>query len=291
MTILDTTRTVTPVARPARARSARMRSYAMCEPRFFDVTYAINPWMDPSTTVDTERAHLQWQVLAQTYRTLGHTVELIEPEPGLPDMVFAANGALTIGDRAYGASFRHAERRPEAEAWASWLAGRGVDVVRPRETNEGEGDFLTLAHVVLAGTGFRTSVAAHVECAAAIDRPVVSLELVDPRFYHLDTALAVLDDGHGDSPADIAYLPSAFSPHSLRTLRELFPGALEVSLGDALVLGLNAVSDGANVVVPVQATGLIDQLHARGYTPVPIDVSELLMAGGSVKCCTAEHHR
>lgn len=291
MTILDAARLPSPAAQPASARLPRTRTYAMCEPTFFDVTYAINPWMDPSTTVDVERARLQWQVLAQTYRTLGHTVDLIDPVPGLPDMVFAANGALTVGDRAYGASFRHAERRPEADAWATWLVDRGVEVVRPRETNEGEGDFLTLAHVVLAGTGFRTSVAAHVECAAAIDRPVVSLELVDPRFYHLDTALAVLDDGHGDAPADIAYLPSAFSAHSRRTLRQLFPDALEVSLDNALVLGLNAVSDGAHVVVPVQATGFVEQLRARGYTPVPIDVSELLKAGGSVKCCTAERHR
>ena len=291
MTILDAARLPSPAAQPASTRLPRTRTYAMCEPAFFDVTYAINPWMDPSTTVDVERARLQWQVLAQTYRTLGHTVDLIDPVPGLPDMVFAANGALTVGDRAYGASFRHAERRPEADAWATWLVDRGVEVVRPRETNEGEGDFLTLAHVVLAGTGFRTSVAAHVECAAAIDRPVVSLELVDPRFYHLDTALAVLDDGHGDAPADIAYVPSAFSAHSRRTLRQLFPDALEVSLDDALVLGLNAVSDGAHVVVPVQATGFVEQLRARGYTPVPIDVSELLKAGGSAKCCTAERHR
>lgn len=291
MTILDATRPSSPATRSTTARAPRTRTYAMCDPTFFDVTYAINPWMDPSTTVDVERARLQWQVLAQTYRTLGHSVDLIEPVPGLPDMVFAANGALTIGGRAYGASFRHAERRPEADAWAAWLHDRGVEVVRPRETNEGEGDFLTLAHVVLAGTGFRTSVAAHVECAAAIDRPVVSLELVDPRFYHLDTALAVLDDGHGDAPADIAYLPSAFSAHSRRTLRQLFPDALEVSVDDALVLGLNAVSDGAHVVVPVQATRFAEQLRDRGYTPVPIDVSELLKAGGSVKCCTAERHR
>ena len=107
--------------------------------------------------------------------------------------------------------------------------------------------------MILAGTGFRTSLEAHVEAAEALDRPVVSLQLVDPRFYHLDTALAVLDDGGGDAPADIAYYPGAFSPHSRRTLRDLFPDAVQVSEMDALVLGLNAVSDGLNVVLPTAA--------------------------------------
>ncbi|MEH3032705.1 MAG: N-dimethylarginine dimethylaminohydrolase [Aeromicrobium erythreum] len=263
----------------------------MCEPRFFDVQYAINPWMDPAAPVDRDRALLQWQVLVQTYRALGHRVDLIDPVAGLPDMVFAANGAVTVGDRTYGSRFAFAERRPEADHWAAWLADRGLDVVRASEPSEGEGDFLVLSDRVLAGTGFRTSLAAHVEAAAVLDRPVVSLELVDPRFYHLDTALAVLDDGGGEAPADVAYVPEAFSPHSRRTLRELFPDALEVAPADALVLGLNAVSDGANVVVPVQATGLAEPLRRRGYRVVPIDVSELLKAGGSVKCCTMELHR
>ena len=121
--------------------------------------------------------------------------------------------------------------------------------------------------MILAGTGFRTSLEAHIEAAETLDRPVVSLQLVDPRFYHLDTALAVLDDGGGDAPADIAYYPGAFSPHSRRTLRDLFPDAVQVSEMDALVLGLNAVSDGRNVVLPTAASGFAATLKARGYSP------------------------
>lgn len=272
-------------------RRARTRSYLMCPPTHFDVTYAINTWMRPGTRVDRQRALTQWTVLRETYRALGHQVEELPAAPGLPDMVFAANGATVVGGRAYGARFRHPERAAEAAIHAAWWADRGVSVQTPEHVNEGEGDFLVLGSMILAGTGFRTSLHAHGEAAQALDRPVVSLELVDPRFYHLDTALAVLDDGNGAAPADIAYLPSAFSEHSRRTLHTLFPDAIECSEADALVLGLNAVGDGHHVVLPTQARDLAEQVAARGYEPVPVDVSELLKAGGSIKCCTQERHR
>ena len=114
--------------------------------------------------------------------------------------------------------------------------------------------------------------------------PVISLELVDPRFYHLDTALAVLDD------KTIAYYPPAFSAAAQRQLRALFPDAIIVGSVDAYVLGLNAVSDGLHVVHPSGATGFAAQLRDAGFRPIGVDLSELLKGGGSVKCCTLEVH-
>lgn len=136
--------------------------------------------------------------------------------------------------------------------------------------------------VVLAGTGFRTVPEAHVEVQELFGVPVVSLQLVDPRYYHLDTALTVLDD------RNVAYFPEAFSRGSQQVLRSLFPNAVVVSADDAAVLGLNGVSDGGNVVLPEQATGLIGQLAERGYEPIGVDISELLKGGGGPKCCTME---
>lgn len=293
MTVLDTrtdpsTRTA-PSPRPT--REARSRHYVMCEPAHFEVAYAINPWMDVTVPVDRDLAREQWDGLRTTYLELGHRVDLVEPLPGQPDMVFAANGGIVVGERAYGARFRHAERTAEGAAYASWLTRRGYRVVEPTLTNEGEGDFLVLGTMILAGTGFRTSLEAHIEAAEALDRPVVSLELVDPRFYHLDVAIAVLDDGNGAAPADIAYYPGAFSQHSRRTLGELFPDAICCTEEDARVLGLNAVSDGHHVVLPDAATSLASTLRDRGYTPVPVGLGEFIKSGGSVKCCTMELHR
>ncbi len=78
------------------------RRYLMCRPEHFEVSYAINPWMDVTQGVDRELALRQWETLRRTYLDLGHEVELIEPEPGLPDMVFAANGGLVFEGRAWG---------------------------------------------------------------------------------------------------------------------------------------------------------------------------------------------
>ncbi len=264
-------------------RLATPRHYAMCPPLHFAVTYAINPWMDPSAPVDQQRALAQWQALRNTYASLGHTVDLVPPVLGLPDMVFAANGALVVGGRALGVRFATAERAPEAQAYLDWLHAHGhPGAVLPAHVNEGEGDFLVAGDVILAGTGFRTHPLAHAEVAAHFGREVLSLELVDPSYYHLDTAMCVLDD------RTLAYLPEAFSPAGRAVLAERFPDAILASPADAAVLGLNAVSDGRNVVLNVEARQLADQLADAGFTPVPVDLSELRKSGGGPKCCTLE---
>ncbi|MFF4773611.1 dimethylargininase [Microtetraspora fusca] len=263
-------------------RTGTARHYLMCRPEFFAVTYAINPWMDPDQGADTARAVRQWEELRAAYERLGHKVSLIDPVDGLPDMVFAANGALVVDGRVYGAKFTHAERAAEGPAYLRWFADRGFETMAPTHTNEGEGDFLTLDDVVLAGTGFRTDVAAHVEAQEFVGRPVVTLRLIDPRFYHLDTALFPLD-GH-----NVAYYPGAFSEGSRNVLRRMFPDAVIATEEDAAVLGLNAVSDGANVVINAEATGLSRELERLGYNVVPVELSELRKAGGGPKCCTLE---
>jgi N-dimethylarginine dimethylaminohydrolase len=265
-------------------RTPRIRHYAMTAPTFFAVEYAINPWMDTSTAVDIHAAMNQWEALRQTYKELGHTVELVEPVSGLPDMVYAANGGLIVNDTAVVARFAYPQRAGEADAYAEWMAFHGYEPLYTRHLNEGQGDLLVVGSIVLAGYGFRTEQRAHDEIAKAVGMPVVSLELVDPRFYHLDTALAVLDD------TTIAYYPPAFSEASRIRLLELFPDAIEVCSADAYVLGLNAVSDGLNVVLPAAAVGFADQLRAAGFRPIGVDLSELLKGGGSVKCCTLEVH-
>jgi N-dimethylarginine dimethylaminohydrolase len=266
------------------ARSSRVRHYVMTPPTFFAVEYAINPWMDPTTTVDTHRALDQWESLRRTYKELGHTVELVEPVAGLPDMVYAANGGVLVGGHAVVARFAYPQRTAEEDAYAEWMVRHGFVPTHTEHVNEGQGDFLVVGPILLAGHGFRTDIRAHAEIAHAVGRPVVSLRLVDQRFYHLDTVLTVLDD------TTVAYYPPAFDAASVGCLRALFPDAIEVSEADAHVLALNAVSDGRNVVLPAAATGFADQLRAAGFDPVGVDLSELLKGGGSVKCCTLEVH-
>jgi len=262
----------------------------MCRPTYFTVDYKINPWMDPTGPVDTELAIAQWTTLVETYRSLGHSVDFIDPIPGLPDMVFAANGATVIDGAVLGVSFTHPERAAEGPAYLSWFAENGFPTHAAKATNEGEGDILLTSDYLLAGTGFRTDLAAHAEAQELFGRPVITLQLVDPRFYHLDTALTVLGP-KGSGRPEVAYLPEAFSDGSRRVLSRLFPDAIHARIADAEVLGLNATSDGRRVVLPVQAPGLAAQLASHGYEPIPLDVSELLKAGGGPKCCTLEVRR
>jgi N-dimethylarginine dimethylaminohydrolase len=270
-------------------RRATGRSVLMCRPEHFTVVYRINPWMNPAEPTDTSLALKQWQVLHDTYVGLGFDVHLIDPVDGLPDMVYAANGGFVVDGIAYGAKFTYPERQPEGPAYMDWFRTAGFDVRVPEEINEGEGDFLLVGETILAGTGFRSDSLSHEELAGIFGREVVTLRLVDPSFYHLDTAIAVLDPTPGQE--HIAYLPSAFDGASIAILQERFPDAIIVNETDAAVLGLNSYSDGYNVVIALRATDFERQLREHGYNPIGVDLSELLLGGGGVKCCTLELRR
>jgi N-dimethylarginine dimethylaminohydrolase len=278
-----------PLVAVTQQRMPRKRTYLLCRPEYFDIEYAINAWMDTAVPVDTALALKQWEVLRETLLGLGHEVHLLTPRAGLPDMVFAANGGLAVDGTVYGAQFKHSQRTAEAAEHRAFYAAHGWRFVVPTETNEGEGDFAYLPEaydgLILGGYGFRTETSAHAQAQEVLNRPVISLRLIDPRFYHLDTALAVLDD------RTVAYFPPAFSIAAQRVLTQLFSDAVIADEGDALAFGLNLVSDGRNVVLNSEATAMAAKLEAAGYHPVLVDLSELKKGGGSVKCCVAELRR
>ena len=258
------------------------RRFLVCEPRHFAVQYAINPWMNPDIRVDVDLAQEQWRSLISAYRAHGHTVDTVEPVAGLPDMVFAANSAVVVDGRVFGSSFHAPERRPESTAYETWFKSAGYDVYRPESVCEGEGDLVPAGRWILAGTGFRTTREAHHEVQEYFGVPVISLKLTDPYFYHLDTALFVLDG------ENVAYYPEAFSPGSREVLARLYPDAVLATRDDAMAFGLNSVSDGRHVFIAPRAEALASRLTERGYVPVPVDLSEFQKAGGGIKCCTQE---
>jgi N-dimethylarginine dimethylaminohydrolase len=279
------------VSAPAPARTATKRTILMCKPDFYTVSYRINPWMHPEDPTDTAKAVAQWQELYDVYQGLGFEIHLIDPIDGLPDMVYAANGGFVLDGVAYGAKFQYPERQPEGPAYMDWFRSAGLQVAEPVETNEGEGDFLLVGDVILAGTGFRSDSTSHEEIARVYGRDVITLKLINPSFYHLDTAIAVLDpEPTADGTSNIAYLESAFDEPSLAILRERFPDAIIATEEDAAILGLNSYSDGHNIVIAARATTFAEQLREKGYNPIGVDLSELLLGGGGVKCCTLDLH-
>jgi N-dimethylarginine dimethylaminohydrolase len=256
----------------------------MCPPVHFEVSYSINPWMDVTKPVDAGLALAQWERLRDTYRELGYRVSELPAIPGLPDMVFTANGATVLDDSSVLlARFRYPQRAAESDAHGEWFRANGYRVVHEaRFVNEGAGDYLAAGGRILAGTGFRTDPQSHAELQELTKREVVGLTLIDPRYYHLDTALSVLDDD------EIMYYPYAFAPQSRALLQQLYPDAILATAADAAVFGLNAVSDGLNVVLPQAATHLIGRLRERGFNVIGVDMSELGKAGGAVRCCTLD---
>ncbi len=162
-------------------------------------------------------------------------------------MVFAANGATVIDGKVLGASFKYAERHPEAIAYMDWFRREGYQVAEPRRMNEGEGDIVYTGRAIIAGTASAPIQTSRPELEDLFGFPVISVRLVDPKFYHLDTALVVLDEHTA------AYYPAAFDEASQDALIAHFGELIEAKDEDAEALGLNAISDDRNVVMPAQA--------------------------------------
>ena len=171
------------------------RRYLMCPPAHFDVTYAINPWMDITEPVDRELAQRQWDALVATLRAAGAEIEVLEPLPGLPDLVFTANLGIVDGATFVPARMRHAERRPETAHATRWFADHGFAIrsLSRDVTQEGAGDALPFGDTLVAGHRSRSSAGAYVELGRIVDGAILPLELADPRFYHVDITFCPLD--------------------------------------------------------------------------------------------------
>jgi len=258
------------------------RRYLMCPPAHFDVAYAINPWMDPAVSVDRELAQRQWDTLGAALRAAGAEVEVLEALPGLPDMVFTANLGLVDGETFIPARMRHAERRPEPAHAEAWFRAHGYAIRRLGEDviQEGAGDALPFAGALVGGHGQRSTAAAYAELARLAEGRILPLTLIDELLYHVDIAFCPLD-GH---TAIIA--PEAFDADGLATLAALVADPIHLTAAEARAFCANAVVVGRTVVMPACTRRLELALRERGFTPVVVDVSEFLKAGGGPRCLT-----
>jgi len=256
----------------------------MCRPDHFGVEYEINPWMHVEQEVDRGRAESQWEALHRAYIDLGQAVELVAQAPGLPDMVFAANAALVRNGTAVLARFRHVERQGEEPLWRAALSDLGMRVkeVSPGVSFEGAGDALFVGDRLFAGYGFRTSRESHSEVSRLLDTEVVSLHLVDPRFYHLDTCFCPL------APGVVMFAPAAFSPESARRVRSLVPHVIEVPPDVATDFICNGVVVGDHLLSSTGVAKMDQQLHVEGLTTTAFPMTEFMKAGGGVRCLTLE---
>ena len=143
---------------------------------------------------------------------------------------------------------------------------------------EGEGDMLRCGELLVAGYRFRSDQEAAYWIGELLEREVLSLELVDSWFYHLDTCLCPLAEG------TVLYYPDAFTAGSRRAIRRRFPDAITVSLREAQRFVCNSAVIGRHVVMSGKCPMAKAELQARGYLVHEVDVSEVLKAGGGAKC-------
>lgn len=260
-----------------------LRTVLMCSPVYFDIEYEINPWMSTDNQVQPAVARQQWLQLNGIYGQLGWQVEHIEPIQGLPDMVFTANGALVIDHKVALPTFRAPDRQPETEHFKKWLQDHGYsEFLQPKYDFEGEGDALVWNDIIFAGYPWRTDNPAHAELTEFFGKKVISLQLADARFYHLDTCLSIVDQ------QTVAVWPKAFTAETLKIIYDTVPNVIVASDADALVYGLNAMSDGKNIVLSDKAIGLHEIYKQKGMTVFPTPISEFQKSGGGVKCLTLE---
>jgi N-dimethylarginine dimethylaminohydrolase len=270
--------------------------FLMCPPDHYAVTYSINPWMDPATWSRNDgalakAARREWVALRRTLLELGAQVELVPPGPGLPDLVFTANSAVVLDGKSLLARFRHDERRREEPHYAAAfraVQGRGiigsVATLPDGVVLEGAGDCVWDAarNLFWMGYGQRSDLAARAAVEDAFGAEVVALELTDPRFYHVDTALSALPGG------ELMYVPGAFTSAGRAAIAERTTPMQRIAIADnnAGRLAANTVCVGDALVMPGCSDDLRHALEARGYRVILVPLPAFLRSGGAAFCLT-----
>jgi N-dimethylarginine dimethylaminohydrolase len=258
------------------------RRFLMCPPEHFGVLYEINPWMHREVEVDRELARQQWESLVATLRAAGAEVEVQDPHPDVPDLVFTANAGLVNGNEFVPSRFRHPERQGETAFDIEWFSARGFSVreLPPGLTHEGAGDALPFGRVLVSGYRLRSDAAAHTAISRIVGVPVRAIELVEPRLYHVDLTFCPLDDRR----AMIA--PSAWDSYGCKVVEALVPEPLVLERDEALAFVANSVVVGTTIVMPSCPVRVGRQLEAWGFDVVEVSVTEFLKAGGGCRCLT-----
>jgi arginine dihydrolase len=254
----------------------------MCPARHYGVLYEINPWMHREVPADAERTMQQWEALVATLEGVGASIETIEPVDGLPDMVFTANAGFVRGDRFIRSRFKHPQRSGEESHYERWFRRGGFQVTEldGQPLFEGAGDALPFGDRILAGYRIRSDFDAHTALAKALDVEVLSVELVDPRFYHLDLTFCPLDDRRA------LVVPQAWDEYGRDVVRSLVPEPLELTADEAEAFCANSVVVGDAIVMPSCTPRLAGVLTDIGLQVVVSPVDEFLKAGGGVRCLT-----
>lgn len=264
-----------------KTQSKVIKEVLMCRPLYFSISYSINPWMKIGSE-DKNMAQIQWQKLTRVYQDLGIRVNLIDQKPKIPDMVFSADQGIVVGKKVIMSNFRFRERKGERKPYLDWFITHGYEpIFIPEKAHfEGNGECLFFCQKLFIGIGYRANFLTCKYLKKALDMEVIPLELVNPYFYHLDTAMFVLNN------QTVFYYPEAFSKKSQKVLQKLAPNLITFDDFEAHNFAANSVVTDHQVIINKTLPSFRKSLTKLGYESVEADISEFAKAGGGAHCLT-----
>jgi len=254
----------------------------MCKPVYFDtLNYAINPWMKPGS-IDKKKALLEWKQLVEAYQEQGIIVEVIEQQKNNPDMVFATDQGIVTGKSVLLSKFWCDERKNESKHYEKWFKDNGYAIsYLPNDVYfEGNGDSFLWNNNLFIGIGYRADQKTCNAVGKLLNREIIPLEIIDPKFYHLDVGLFPLNN------ETIFYYPPAFSQKSRGVLKKLVPHLIEFSKEEAYGFCANSVVTDHHVIQQKGNPSFKEKLDTLGYQSVAVNMDEFQKSGGGIHCLT-----
>ena len=270
----------------------------MSSAQYFNDNFAINPYMDASVPVDTERAVAEHTAVAEALKAAGIEVITTPAPEGCQDGVYTANWGLVRGDAAILSSLPNKRQAEQPYACAA-LEKLGKKVIEAPYRFSGQGDALPCGNYLFMGSEYRTDVRMRQFITEHLGFEVIGLQTIpnldangqpitnavsgwpDSFFYDIDLALSVLREDL------IAWCPEAFMPDSQEKIHALPIGKIEVSLEEAMQgFACNLVSTGEIVVMSAHAPLFQAAVEAKGLHTITPEISELAKGGGYIRCTT-----
>ncbi len=245
--------------------------------------------MHVENKVDPERTHEEFDNLKNIYKKIGLDVWIMDPEPGLPDMVYTANCGFVIDNLFIKANFRYQQRRKESD-FAEKLFRQKKFKIATLPSNvyfEGQGDLFFRDGKFFAAYGRRTSKKAigHLENILG-EKIITFMVKKDPYFFHLDTCFAPLGKGK------VIIHPASFSNDDIDKIKKNFRKVITVSKKDNPFFCCNIVAtDDAVIVGKGMSKDIKRTLEKEGLKVFETPMNEYFKGGGSVKCTTLEFFR
>jgi len=261
-----------------------MKKLLLCPPTFYDIRYEINPWMDVDDKIDKAKALEEYNTLTYAYDQLGIAYDELGCVEELPDQVFTTDLGHAENNIFIKANFKYPERQQEAGIAEDYFRTKGFEIkTMPDDVYFEGGDLLKIQDTYIFGYGKRSSKEAATHLSEMLGKKILSIELPDEYFYHLDTCVAPLN-------AETALVnEQALTEEGLTAIRKQFKTIISTTQSDNKNFACNLVTLENDLIMTQGISNeLKDTLTQKGFRIITVPMSQYLKGGGSVHCVSME---